>query len=170
MTGVSWLGLDSIVSPPLPSLTSQAQPLPKRVMPALANCSLNVSNPPKALSMAQRFPGRIDASAVARVRSMWAFDDVVTSRLHGFAGTSDYWTRASCKPWLASIRVPTLVLNARNDPFVPGESLPRPDEVSSEVLLEQPAEGGHVGFLTGPVPGRLEWLPNRLLAYFTAAA
>jgi len=125
---------------------------------------------PKALAMARRFPGRIDAKSVARVRSMWAFDDVVTSRLHGFAGTSDYWTRASCKPWLASIRVPTLVLNARNDPFVPGESLPRPDEVSSEVLLEQPAEGGHVGFLTGPVPGRLEWLPNRLLAYFTAAA
>jgi hypothetical protein len=94
---------------------------------------------PKALAMAQRFPGRIDAGAVARVRSMWAFDDVVTSRLHGFADTTDYWTRASCKPWLASIRVPTLVLNARNDPFVPGASLPRQAEVSDDVVLEQPA-------------------------------
>lgn len=124
---------------------------------------------PKALAMAQRFPGRIDASAVARVRSMWAFDDVVTSRLHGFADTADYWTRASCKPWLASIRVPTLVLNARNDPFVPGESLPGPAEVADHVVLEQPAQGGHVGFMTGPMPGRLDWLPNRLVAFFAPA-
>jgi len=124
---------------------------------------------PKALSMAHRFPGRIDASAVARVRSMWAFDDVVTSRLHGFADTADYWTRASCKPWLASIRVPTLVLNARNDPFVPGESLPGPVEVADDVVLEQPAQGGHVGFMTGPMPGRLDWLPNRLVAFFALA-
>jgi len=124
---------------------------------------------PKALSMAHRFPGRIDASAVARVRSMWAFDDVVTSRLHGFADTADYWTRASCKPWLASIRVPTLVLNARNDPFVPGESLPGPVEVADDVVLEQPAQGGHVGFMTGPMPGRLDWLPNRLVAFFAPA-
>jgi hypothetical protein len=124
---------------------------------------------PKALAMAGRFPGRIDASAVARVRTMWAFDDVVTSRLHGFADTADYWTRASCKRWLASIRVPTLVLNARNDPFVPGESLPGPGEVSADVVLEQPAEGGHVGFLTGPMPGRQDWLPSRLLAFLLAA-
>ncbi len=124
---------------------------------------------PKAMSMAQRFPGRIDASAVARVRSMWAFDDVVTSRLHGFADTADYWTRASCKPWLASIRVPTLVLNARNDPFVPGESLPGPVDVADDVVLEQPAQGGHVGFMTGPMPGRLDWLPNRLVAFFAPA-
>jgi len=125
---------------------------------------------PKALAMAQRFPGRIDARSIVRVRSMWAFDDVVTSRLHGFADTADYWTRASCKPWLASVRVPTLVLNARNDPFVPGDSLPGPDEVSGDVLLEQPTEGGHVGFLTGPMPGRLDWLPNRLLAFFAGVA
>jgi predicted alpha/beta-fold hydrolase len=120
---------------------------------------------PKALAMASRFPGRIDGAAVSRVRSMWSFDDLVTSRLHGFADTADYWTRASCKPWLASIRIPTLVLNARNDPFVPGDSLPGPDEVSEDVVLEQPDEGGHVGFLTGPMPGRLDWLPERLLAF-----
>ncbi len=124
---------------------------------------------PKALAMARRFPGRVDAAAVARVRSMWDFDDVVTSRLHGFADTADYWTRASSRPWLASIRVPTLALNARNDPFVPGDSLPGAGEVAAEVVLEQPAEGGHVGFLTGPLPGRLDWLPERLLAFLLAA-
>jgi predicted alpha/beta-fold hydrolase len=97
---------------------------------------------------------------------MWDFDDLVTSPLHGFAGTSDYWTRASSKPWLPSVAVPTLVLNARNDPFVPGKSLPGPGEVSAAVTLEQPADGGHVGFLAGPPPGRLDWLPKRLVAFY----
>ena len=125
---------------------------------------------PKALAMASRFPGVLDADRIRRARSMWDFDDGVTSLLHGFTGTADYWTRASSKPWLASIGVPTLVINARNDPFVPGESLPDGDEVSSEVVLEQPATGGHTGFLTGPAPGNLDWLPRRVLTFFDATA
>lgn len=122
---------------------------------------------PKALAMAARFPGSIDARAVRRARSMWAFDDVVTSPLHGFDGTNDYWTRASSKPWLARVSVPTLVLNARNDPFIPAASLATSGEVSASVQLEQPAGGGHVGFLTGMPPGRLDWLPHRLLGHFS---
>jgi predicted alpha/beta-fold hydrolase len=97
---------------------------------------------------------------------MYAFDEAVTARLHGFDGTLDYWRRASSKPWLPAIEVPTLVLNARNDPFVPGESLPGPRDVSRAVLLEQPDEGGHCGFMVGPFPGRLSWLPQRLLQFF----
>jgi predicted alpha/beta-fold hydrolase len=123
---------------------------------------------PKALAMAKRFPGLIDPERVSRVRSMWEFDDLVTSSLHGFSGTADYWTRASSKPWLASIAVPTLVLNARNDPFVPGDSLPRSGEVSASVVLEQPDDGGHAGFLTGRATGTLDWLPQRLLSYFAS--
>lgn len=123
---------------------------------------------PKALAMAARFPGVLDAERIRRVRSMWDFDDGVTSPLHGFAGTVDYWTRASSKRWLPSIVVPTLVLNARNDPFVPGASLPRPHEAAQAVVLEQPAGGGHAGFLAGPAPGRFDWLPRRLLAFFDA--
>lgn len=121
---------------------------------------------PKAHAIARRFPGRIDPARIAAVRTMWDFDDVVTAPLHGFAGTSDYWTRASSKPWLARIAIPTLVLNARNDPFVPGDSLPTAADVAPAVVLEQPAEGGHAGFATGPLPGRLDWLPQRLTAFF----
>jgi predicted alpha/beta-fold hydrolase len=91
---------------------------------------------------------------------MYEFDEVVTALLHGFDGATDYWRRASAKPWLASIAVPTLVLNAKNDPFVPRESLPRVGEVSRDVLLVQPEHGGHVGFY-GSFPGRLDWLPRR---------
>ncbi len=97
---------------------------------------------------------------------MYDFDDAVTSVLHGFVDTPDYWRRASAKPWLAGVRVPTLVLNARNDPFVPPESLPGPADVSADVLLEQPEAGGHVGFLSGPFPGNIDWLPRRLLDFF----
>ena len=120
---------------------------------------------PKALGMAKRFPGVLDPDRIRRVRTMWDFDDVVTSPLHGFRGADDYWSRASSKPWLGQIAVPTLVLNARNDPFVPASSLPGSSEVSGDALLEQPAAGGHAGFMTGPAPGRNDWLPKRLLAF-----
>jgi predicted alpha/beta-fold hydrolase len=112
----------------------------------------------------------LDASRIRRARSLYEFDDVVTAPLHGFAGTNDYWTRASSKPWLREVRVPTLVLNARNDPFVPASSLPGPNEVSSDVVLEQPETGGHVGFLSGPFPGRQGWLPRRLLQFLQQGA
>ncbi len=121
---------------------------------------------PKSVAKAQRFSGCLDTAKIRRARTMYDFDDAVTAVLHGFAGTPDYWRRASSKPWLAGIAVPTLVLNARNDPFVPMASLPGPGEVSPDVLLDQPDEGGHAGFLSGPFPGHLEWLPRRLLDFF----
>jgi predicted alpha/beta-fold hydrolase len=121
---------------------------------------------PKALAMARRFPGVLDDAAIRRVDSMYTFDDTVTAPLHGFAGVEDYWRRASSKPWLKCVAVPTLVLNARNDPFVPGASLPGPREVGRAVVLEQPETGGHAGFLGPPFPGRLGWLPARLVSFF----
>jgi hypothetical protein len=121
---------------------------------------------PKSRTMAERFPGLLDEARLRQVRSMWQFDDLVTAPLHGFSGTADYWRRASSKPWLHGVAVPTLVLNARNDPFVPAVSLPGAADASAAVTLEQPAHGGHVGFLTGPFPGRLDWLPARLLHFF----
>ncbi len=120
---------------------------------------------PKALAMAARFPGLLDVRRVAAARSMWAFDDAVTAPLHGFAGTRDYWTRGSSKPWLRGVGIPTLVLNARNDPFIPAASLATGGEVSPSVTLEQPRGGGHAGFAVAPFPGAHLWLPRRLLSF-----
>ena len=125
---------------------------------------------PKALDMAHRFPGTLDKRRIANVRTMWDFDDTVTAPLHGFTGADDYWTRASSKPWLSKVTVPTLVLNARNDPFVPAPSLPSSAEVAPQVSLEQPDMGGHVGFMTGPAPGHIDWLPRRILRFFDAVS
>ncbi len=120
----------------------------------------------KALAKAARFPGIADPEALRASRNLYEFDNAFTAPVHGFRDADDYWARASGKPWLGGVRVPHLVLNARNDPFVPAASLPREREVSRHVLLEQPAEGGHVGFAQGAPPGRLDFLPQRLLDFF----
>jgi predicted alpha/beta-fold hydrolase len=114
-----------------------------------------------------RFPGCIDEKRMWAASSLYAFDDAVTAPLHGFLGVEDYWRRASAKPLLDSITVPTLLLNARNDPFMPPSVLPHSHDVARAVTLELPREGGHVGFVTGRFPGRLDWLPQRLLRYFS---
>jgi len=101
-------------------------------------------------------------------RDLYQFDNVVTAPLHGYRDTDDYWSRASAKHVLQTVTVPTLVLNARNDPFIPAASLPSVKDVSAAITLEQPASGGHVGFMSGPLPGRIDWLAERILDFFTA--
>jgi predicted alpha/beta-fold hydrolase len=120
----------------------------------------------KSLAKLAAHPDIYDRRAVARARNLYEFDNLVTAPLHGFRDTDDYWTRASSKGDLARIAVPTLILHARNDPFLPGAHLPQPHEVSPAVSLDYPEEGGHVGFVSGPFPGHLDWLPERVLRYF----
>ena len=124
----------------------------------------------KALLKLAQFPQLCDRETLLAAGTLRAFDNLITAPLHGYRDTDDYWTRASSKPWLARIAVPTLVLNARNDPFLPAHALPQGGEVSPFVRLEQPAGGGHVGFVSGIFPGNLRWLPQRLLAHFAEAS
>jgi len=107
----------------------------------------------------------IDERRLARARTLHEFDDVVTAPLHGFRDADDYWARASSAPWLEHIRVPTLVLNARNDPFLPEAALERATrKAASAVLLEFPRSGGHASF-----PGRRAWLARRVLEFLGTA-
>jgi hypothetical protein len=121
---------------------------------------------PKALAKLLRFPGVAKEDRLRSSRNLYEFDNEYTAPVHGFRNTDDYWNRASGKPWLQGVRVPHLVLNALNDPFVPAASLPRADQVSRYVRLEQPAGGGHIGFARGALPGRLDFLPQRLHEFF----
>ena len=120
----------------------------------------------KTAEKMKRYPALCDAQRMRRALTLREFDDLVTAPLHGFKGVDDYYARASGKPFLKSIAVPTLMLNARNDPFLPARFLPTPDEVSSAVRLEIPATGGHVGFVSGKYPGDINWLADHLLNYF----
>ncbi|WJF89730.1 alpha/beta fold hydrolase [Paraburkholderia bonniea] len=124
----------------------------------------------KAQQKLLQYPGLFDHAAMQASRTMYEFDNVVTAPLHGFRNADDYWTRATTRPLLPHITVPTLILNARNDPFLPSSALPTPAEVAPTVELDQPEHGGHVGFMTGPFPGRIEWLAQRVLGYLTPFA
>jgi predicted alpha/beta-fold hydrolase len=123
---------------------------------------------PKALQKLAQHPGLFDREKLLAARDLHAFDDVFTAPLHGFRDADDYWSRASAKPRLASIRVPALALNARNDPFIPAASLPRPQDVGDHVTLWQPAHGGHVGFPAGSVPGHVLILPEQVMGWLRA--
>jgi len=123
---------------------------------------------PKALAKLAQHPGLFDRERLLAARDLYAFDDVFTAPLHGFRGTDDYWARGSAKPHLARIRIPALVLNARNDPFVPAASLPVPAEVGSHVTLWQPEHGGHVGFPAGGWPGHVHTLPDEVMGWLQA--
>lgn len=121
---------------------------------------------PKTLAKLEVFPDLCDPALVRRARTFREFDNVVTAPLHGFRDVDHYWTSAASGPYLGSIRVPTLLLNARNDPFLPEQALvAAARNASADVLLEFPATGGHVGFMTGAFPGRHGWLTRRVLGH-----
>ena len=115
---------------------------------------------PKALEKLAQHPGLFDRDALLAARDLHAFDNIFTAPLHGFKDTDDYWGRASAKPHLWRIKVPALVVNALNDPFVPAWSLPTQKQVGACVQLWQPAHGGHVGFASGRLPGHVRTMPD----------
>jgi uncharacterized protein len=124
---------------------------------------------PRALKKWAQHPGLFDRDRLMAARDLRDFDDVFTGPLHGFKGVADYWTRGSALPHLPRLRIPSLVINARNDPFVPAASLPTAAQVSASVTLWQPAHGGHVGFAAGATPpGHVMTMPSAVLAWLQA--
>ena len=121
---------------------------------------------PKALAKLKQHPGLFEAQALMAAQDLYAFDNIFTAPLHGFRDTEDYWKRASAKPHLAAVRVPALAINARNDPFIPVDSLPALHEVGQYVDLQQFDHGGHVGFAAGMPFGHLGTLPQALARWF----
>jgi predicted alpha/beta-fold hydrolase len=120
---------------------------------------------PRALERLMRHPNLFDRARLVAARTLYEFDALFTAPLHGFSSTEDYWTRASAKPHLARLRIPALLLNARNDPFVPASSLPTAAEAGPYASLWQPAHGGHVGFPGGRWPGHVQTMPRAVLGW-----
>ena len=120
----------------------------------------------KVVEKARLHPGFVDVAAARRARTFAAYDAAVTAPLFGFADARDYWRRASCRPYLARIARPTLAINAADDPLVPADALPTPDELSPHVRLIVTPHGGHVGFVEGPWPWRVgSWAERRALDF-----
>ena len=125
---------------------------------------------PKVLQKCKTMPelaAKIDVNAVRKCKNFYDFDSIYTAPAHGFKSAMEYWTTCSAKPWLKYIKVPFLLMNAKNDPFLPEWALPTLDDVSETVWIDQPAEGGHVGFPTGSPPGEVTYLPQRIFRFFT---
>lgn len=160
------IGAASAISAPL-DLMIAGDRLGRGINRAYGNLFLGTLRA-KSLVKLDRFPDLYERNAVRHARTLRQFDDVVTAPLHGFRDADDYWTRASSKQELGRIETPTLIVHARNDPFLPGIFLPAPTDVSPSVELDLPATGGHAGFASGPFPGNLDWLPRRLIGFFEA--
>lgn len=124
----------------------------------------------KSLLKLAQYPGLFDRERLLRARTFHDFDDLVTAPLHGFASCYDYWERCSSKRFVAAIRTPTLIVNARNDPFLPASALIAPSSVPDDVRLCYPAEGGHAGFPVGNFPGRIDAIGRGALEFFAPLA
>jgi uncharacterized protein len=110
----------------------------------------------KANAKLKRFPGLFDAVALAEVNTIVAFDEVVTARIHGFAGAHDYYQRSSALQFLPGIFTPTLLVSAFDDPFLPSEVLRQASHVAAgnpHLRACFSPHGGHVGFVSGRMAG-----------------
>ncbi|WP_226856766.1 YheT family hydrolase [Acidithiobacillus concretivorus] len=113
----------------------------------------------------RRYPELADWSQVFSAKNLYDFDEHFTAPVHGFAGAQSFWEEGSSAPLLRHITVPTLLLNSADDPIVPIASV-RSALLSPAITPCVTPHGGHVGFMSGPFPGRLDWLPHTLLDYF----
>lgn len=93
------------------------------------------------------FPSHINASDISKIKNLKDFDDIYTSKAHGFKDAIDYYTKSSCLPLLPNIKIPTLIINSKNDSFLGTECYPiKAAEQNNNLYLETPEYGGHVGF------------------------
>jgi uncharacterized protein len=120
----------------------------------------------KALAKLEQHPGTMSKEKILTSRNFFEFDEEVTAKVNGFSSCYDYWEKSSCRQFLPAVSVPLLMVNPLNDPFLPPEALARPGQVSKQVKLYYPLHGGHVGFLQGPFPGNLRWLPQAAFRFF----
>ena len=118
----------------------------------------------KVKAKMDRFPDQIDDRGYAKIKDFKAFDDRYTAPIHGFKDAEDYWARCSCGPLLERIRVPSLIINAADDPFLPTSCYPNSKQRGRHVALEVPRYGGHVGFMERRINGEY-WSEKRVVAF-----
>jgi len=125
---------------------------------------------PKAHRKARELDGFLDMDRLRECRTIVEFDDAVTAPLHGFDGVWDYYDRASSRPHLSRIRVPTLMLSAADDPIVPGGTFPR--DVAEKSPWLHPVlvpHGGHIGFVSGNAPWSAHyWAEEQIVRFLKA--
>lgn len=113
------------------------------------------------------FPGKFDLGPLARVRTVREFDDVITARYCGFRDASDYYARSSALRVAAEIRVPTVIVTAQDDPFVPFASFSDPAVTkNANIRLIAPERGGHCAFLSRYAGAARFWAEACVMEFF----
>jgi hypothetical protein len=114
--------------------------------------------------LGQPIPASIEE--IKRVSNFRVLDELVTAPLNGFKNAKEYYERSSVRRLLRNIHHPTLIIHSKDDPFIPSSSIPHRVELSDSISFDLLERGGHVGFLHGPYPWRLErWFTNRILDF-----
>lgn len=108
----------------------------------------------------------VNEDRLQKLTTFKLFDDAITAPLHGFRDAAHYYAETSVRSRLKSITVSTLIIHSQDDPFMSKSAIPTADELSPSTQLELTKRGGHVGFISGPIPflGR-SWLARRIPAY-----
>jgi predicted alpha/beta-fold hydrolase len=115
------------------------------------------------------FPGKFDLRPLAGVRTVREFDDAITAKYCGFRDAEDYYTQSSASRVVAEIRVPTLIITAQDDPFVPFESFSHPALTNNpHIQLIAPEHGGHCAFLSLHAGSERHWAEARLMEFFAS--
>lgn len=122
----------------------------------------------KAIAKKKRFPeAPFEIKDIRKARNFVDFDNLYTAPAHGFKDAHDYWTQCASGQFIPGIQVPTLILNALNDPFLPHPCYPYAEsEANPNVSLETPKYGGHVGFATDLRMRAPFWHEQRILNHF----
>jgi predicted alpha/beta-fold hydrolase len=124
----------------------------------------------KVRAKARQFPERFDTALVKGIHGLADFDNRFTAPVHGFRDADDYWTRCSSRQFLSAISIPTLILNAQDDPFLTEDCLPFAEaEANSRLFLEVPRNGGHLGFLETPA-STPTWAERRVVQFLARQA
>jgi predicted alpha/beta-fold hydrolase len=123
----------------------------------------------KVEAKALRFPDQLNVSRSRAIRTLQEFDDRYTAPIHGFRDAADYWKKSSAQHYLDRITVPTLLINACNDPFLTSECFPFAEAARNPCLFfEAPESGGHVGFID-LIHGVEPWSERRVVEFLATA-
>jgi len=130
----------------------------------LKSLQINLKKKYKKLNMNDFIP--LKEKDINKLDTFWKFDDEYTAPIHGFKSAEDYYEKCSSRPILKDIKTPTLLIQAKDDPFMTPEVIPNKDELSEYVTLELSEHGGHVGFIEGSLFKPEYWLEKRIVEYF----
>jgi len=109
---------------------------------------------------------QIDVARLLKTRTFRTFDNLGTAPIHGFQDADDYYSKASCRPFLGAINTPVLIVQAIDDPLMWPASIPSGKELGPGIVMETSTHGGHVGFVGGPFPGMSRyWLEQNIINY-----